>query len=100
IWFAWQSMSVLGMLLSETIPQRWGLGFAGTLAVLGMVYGLLKDRTTWLAALIAASAAIAAYALPLRLNILVAITAAVAAGLLIEHGGRALRGPDRPGESA
>lgn len=96
IWFAWQSMSVLGMALSETIPERWGIGFAGTLAVLGMVFGLLKDRTTWLAALIAGCAAIAAYALPLRLNILVAIAAAVAAGMLIEHGGRALRGADQP----
>lgn len=56
----------------------WGLGFAGTIPTLGLAYGLLAGRTTRVAAMVAASAAIAAYALPLTLNIVVAIAAAVA----------------------
>lgn len=44
----------------------------------------LFDRATWLATGVAATAAIAAFALPLKLNILVAIAAAIAVGLLIE----------------
>lgn len=91
IWGVWQAMSVLGIVLADAIPARWGLGFAGTLAVLGIVYGLVKDRTTWTAAVVAGATAIAAYALPLRLNIVIAIAAAVAAALLIEQGERALR---------
>ncbi|MNT86858.1 hypothetical protein D3C72_2271990 [compost metagenome] len=54
------------------------------LALLGVLLSLLFDRATWLATGVAATAAIAAFALPLKLNILVAIAAAVAAGLLME----------------
>ncbi|MBX3605112.1 MAG: AzlC family ABC transporter permease [Piscinibacter sp.] len=91
VWWVWQLPSLIGILLSEAIPTAWGLGFAGTLAMLGLTYGLLKDRTTWTAALVAAAAAVAAYALPLKLNIVVAIAAAVAAGLLMEQAERARR---------
>jgi predicted branched-subunit amino acid permease len=89
VWLTWQLPSVLGIVLADVIPTHWGLGFAGTLAMLGLTYGLLSDRSTWVAALIAGTAAVAAFALPLKLNILVAIAAAVAAGLMIEQAGRA-----------
>jgi predicted branched-subunit amino acid permease len=85
-WFAWQGPSVIGILASEQIPTAWGLGFAGTLALLGLTCSLLNDRATWIAAGVAGCAAVAAYALPLKLNILVAIAAAVAIGLLMDHG--------------
>lgn len=88
-WLVWQATSITGILLAEAIPTAWGLGFAGTLAMLGLTYGLLTDRSTWTAALVASAAAVAAYALPLKLNIVVAIAAAVAAGLLIEQASRA-----------
>jgi len=45
----------------------------------------LSDRATWVAAGVSACAAVAAYALPLKLNIVVAISAAVAIGMLIDH---------------
>ena len=83
-WSAWQIPSVVGILLANHVPTQWGLGFAGVLALLGLSYSLLKDRNTWVSAAVAGCAAVAAYALPLRLNILVAIAAAVAAGLLLE----------------
>lgn len=82
---AWHVMSLLGIALGHRIPQEWGLGFAGTLALLGMVYSLLADRATWLPAVVAGSAAVAAYGLPLKLNLLVAIAAAVAIGTAIDH---------------
>ena len=85
-WTAWQVPSLLGLLLADRIPTSWGIGFAGTLALLGITYSMLHDRSTWIAALVAACAAVAAYALPLKLNIVVAIAAAVAIGLLIDHG--------------
>jgi predicted branched-subunit amino acid permease len=89
LWVTWQIPSVLGILLADAVPTQWGLGFAGTLAMLGLTYGLLSDRSTWTAAVVAGSAAVAAYALPLKLNIMVAIAAAVAAGLLVEQAERA-----------
>jgi predicted branched-subunit amino acid permease len=91
IWVTWQAASIVGIVLAEGIPARWGLGFAGTLAMLGLTYGLIRDRTTWVAAAVAGTAAVAAFALPLKLNIVVAIAAAVAAGLLAEQAARAHR---------
>ena len=84
-WTSWQLPSLIGLFLGERIPAAWGLGFAGTLALLGLLLSLLNDRATWVAAGVAACAAVAAYALPLKLNIVVAIAAAVAIGLLIDH---------------
>lgn len=83
-WVSWQAASIAGMLLADRVPTAWGLGFAGTLALLGMTYSLLTDRFTAVAAVVAGSAAIAAYAMPLRLNIVVAIAAAVAAGVVMD----------------
>jgi predicted branched-subunit amino acid permease len=84
-WLAWQVPSVTGILLADVIPTQWGLGFAGVLALLGLMCTLLSDRTTWVAAVVAGGAAVVAFALPLRLNILVAIVAAVCAGLMMER---------------
>jgi predicted branched-subunit amino acid permease len=84
-WIAWQVPSLLGIALGDQIPMSWGLGFAGTLALLGLTCSLLSDRGTWIAAAVAGCAAVAAYALPLKLNIVVAISAAVAVGLMIDH---------------
>jgi predicted branched-subunit amino acid permease len=84
-WPAWQLPSLLGLWLGERVPEHWGLGFAGTLALLGLTLSLLQDRGTAVAAVVAGAAAVAAFALPLKLNILVAIAAAVAVGVLIDH---------------
>jgi predicted branched-subunit amino acid permease len=84
-WTAWQSSSIAGILLAQQIPPEWGIGFAGTLALLGLTCSLLAGRATWVAAGVAGCAAVAAYALPLKLNIVVAIAAAVAIGLLMDH---------------
>ncbi len=85
-WVAWQMPSLTGIFLADAIPVHWGIGFAGTLALLGLGLSLLTDRATGVAGLVAGCAAVAAYALPLKLNILVAIAAAVAIGLLMDHG--------------
>ena len=83
-WLGWQLPSIAGILLANAIPLSWGLGFAGVLALLGVLLSLLGDRAAWLATGVAATAAVATYALPLKLNILVAIAAAVLAGLAVE----------------
>jgi predicted branched-subunit amino acid permease len=84
-WTAWQLMSMLGIVLADVIPAQWGLGFAGSLALLGITGTLLIDRGTWIAAAVAACAAFAAFALPFHLNIVVAIAAAIAIGVLVDH---------------
>jgi predicted branched-subunit amino acid permease len=84
-WPSWQLPTLAGLLLADAIPTQWGFGFAGILALLGLMYSLLTDRASWVAAGVAAAAAVAAAALPLKLNVVVAIAAAVAVGLLIDH---------------
>jgi predicted branched-subunit amino acid permease len=84
-WVSWQLSSLVGIFAADSIPKHWGIGFAGTLALLGLTGSLLSDRSTWIAAAVSACAAVAAYAMPLKLNIVVAIAAAVAIGLLIDH---------------
>ena len=84
-WPAWQLPTLAGLLLADVIPTQWGFGFAGILALLGLLYSLLGDRASWVAAGVASAAAIAAAALPLKLNIVVAIAAAIAIGLLMDH---------------
>jgi len=84
-WCAWQGMTIVGVALADVIPSRWGLGFAGSLALLGITASLLIDRGTWIAAAVAACAAFAAFALPFHLNIVVAIAAAMAVGVLVDH---------------
>lgn len=82
---SWHLLSLVGIALADRIPPEWGLGFAGTVALLAMTCALLADRATWLPAIVAGAAAVAAYALPLKLNMLVAIAAAVAVGTIIDH---------------
>ena len=83
-WFSWVSFSVLGVVLANFIPTAWGLGFAGVLALTGILCSLATSRLRWVSAGVAGAAAVAAFALPLKLNVLVAIAAAVALCLLLE----------------
>jgi predicted branched-subunit amino acid permease len=83
-WFSWTSMSVLGVVAAHFVPTAWGLGFAGILALVGVTCSLASSRLRWVSAGIAGAAGVAAFALPLKLNILVAIAAAVAMCLVLE----------------
>jgi predicted branched-subunit amino acid permease len=81
----WQLSIVTGIVAGHGIPASWGLGFAGTMALLALTCTQLRSPVTWVAAVVAGCAAVAAYALPLKLNILVAIAAAVALGVLADR---------------
>ncbi len=84
-WLAWQTASMAGITLADSIPGHWGIGFAGTLALLALSCSLITDRITVATALLAAMAALVAYALPMKLNIVVAIASAVALGVALDQ---------------
>jgi predicted branched-subunit amino acid permease len=86
-WFGWQLPATIGVLLADVIPPQWGLAFAGVLALLGLLYSLITDGTSAIAAAVAGATAVAALGLPLRLHLVVAIIAGVAIGLLLEQRG-------------
>ncbi len=83
-WTNWMLASLLGMALANAIPVHWGLGFAGILALLGIMSSLATTRLRVLAAGVAGSVAVVTYALPLKLNIIVAIVLAIAVCLMLE----------------
>ena len=83
-WFSWVGSSLIGIALAHSIPPQWGLSFAGTLALVGILCSLATTRLRTLSVGVAGAAAVAAFALPLKLNILVAIAAAVAMCLILE----------------
>lgn len=84
-WVSWVGASLLGIALANAIPTAWGLGFAGILALVGVMCSLISTRLRVVSAGVAGAAAVAAFALPLKLNILVAIAAAVAICLMLER---------------
>jgi predicted branched-subunit amino acid permease len=77
MWCAWVSLSLLGILLANMIPQRWGLAFAGVLSLVAILCSMATTRLRVLAVLIAGLTAVASYALPLKLNIVAGIGVAV-----------------------
>jgi predicted branched-subunit amino acid permease len=83
-WVAWMGASLIGIALAHQIPVSWGLGFAGILSLLGILCSLVTSKLRVVSAGVASVVAVAAYALPLKMNIVVAIAAAVAMCLLLE----------------
>jgi predicted branched-subunit amino acid permease len=84
-WLSWIVPSLLGVALANLIPTQWGLGFAGILCLTGILCSLATTRLRAVSAVVAGVTAVVAYALPLKLNIVVAIALAVLACLLLEN---------------
>jgi predicted branched-subunit amino acid permease len=84
-WIGWQIASLAGIVLAAQVPLQWGLGFAGVLALVGILCSLSQTRLRVVSLAVAGAAAVTAYGLPLRLNILVAIAASVAVCLVLEQ---------------
>lgn len=84
-WTGWNVASLLGIAFASQIPQAWGLGFAGSLALLALLVTLIKDGRGLLSVVVGAIVAVAAWGMPMRLHIVVAIAVAVGAGLAIDR---------------
>ena len=84
-WTSWMGASVIGIVLGNLIPTAWGLGFAGVLCLVGITASLANTPVRKIAALVGGAAAVATYAMPLKLNIVIAIAAAVAVSFWLER---------------
>lgn len=87
-WSGWNIAAVCGVLFAATIPTHWGLGFAGTLALLGLLGSLMRDRSLAATVGVAGATALLAFHLPFKLHIVLAVMAAVTMGLLFDEGRR------------
>ena len=84
-WLSWQGGAVTGILLAGQIPERWQVGFAGTLALLGIMIPLTINLAALAGVVVAATVAVAAAGLPFRLGLLLAVVCGMAAALFADR---------------
>jgi predicted branched-subunit amino acid permease len=83
-WCVWQVGSVAGILLASQIPQSWGIGFAGTLALLCITIPLVINVAALVGVVVASAVAIAAAGLPYRLGLLLAVIVGMVAAMVMD----------------
>jgi predicted branched-subunit amino acid permease len=94
-WLGWQAATLIGIAFADSFPTHWQLGFAGVLALLGLGCTLLRDWASAVSASVAFVTALATRALPLRLNVVAAIAAAMTVGVACDRWAE-LRAEARP----
>ncbi len=83
-WLAWQGGSLAGIVLAGQIPQNWGIGFAGTLALLGVMIPLVVNRAALVGVAVSGGVAVLGMHWPYRLGLLAAVLAGMTAALLLD----------------
>ncbi len=84
-WLFWQAGSLIGILAAHRVPQAWGLGLAGPLALIALLIPMLATRPVQAGVVTSAVLAIAARGLPLRLGILLAVVGGITAAVMVER---------------
>ena len=85
LWLAWQIATVAGILAGAIIPASWQLEFAVPLCFLALLAPLLHDRVALIVFATAGIAAITLDAMPMRLSMICAGLAGIAAGVLSDR---------------
>ena len=84
-WSAWQVGCITGIFLGSAIPAEWGLGFAGTLAILCITVPLIINNAALCGVLIAGAVSVLAYGLPYKLGLLLAVVVGMVSAMVIEE---------------
>jgi len=84
LWSTWQLSTAAGIILGTQVPASWSLEFTLTLTFIGLVVPSLKDHAGIAAAAVAGASALLAFALPLKLGLVIASLAGIIAGLVVE----------------
>lgn len=84
-WFAWQIGSIIGIFLGSAVPAKWGLGFAGTLAILCIMVPLMINNAALCGVLVAGAISVLAYDLPYKLGLLLAVLVGMVTAMVIEE---------------
>ena len=85
LWTGWQISTAIGIFLGAQIPASWGLDFTLALTFIALVFPVIRDRPTWLAAIAAGLTSILASGLPYKLGLVTAALVGILAGLLAER---------------
>jgi len=84
-WMAWQSGSVVGIVLATRIPDSWGMAFAGSLAMLGVLIPLIVNSAALTGVVVASLAAVLGADLPYRLGLVLATVLGMVAAMLADR---------------
>ncbi|PKN94916.1 MAG: branched-chain amino acid ABC transporter permease [Chloroflexi bacterium HGW-Chloroflexi-6] len=85
LWTGWQISTAIGIFLGAQIPASWGLDFTLALTFIALVFPVIRDRPTLLAALAAGLTSILAAGLPYKLGLVTAALVGILTGLLAER---------------
>lgn len=83
-WGAWQAGSIAGILLASQIPESWGVGFAGTLALLAITIPLIINSAALAGVVVASVVAVATVELPYRLGLLLAVVVGMTVAMAVD----------------
>ena len=86
-WAAWQIGSIAGIFLGSAVPAEWGLGFAGTLAIICIMVPLAASRPAVCGVLVAGAVAVAGAGLPYKLGLLAAVLVGMLSAMAVEEVG-------------
>ncbi|NRR29225.1 AzlC family ABC transporter permease [Oxalobacteraceae bacterium] len=84
-WAAWQIGSIAGIFLGSAVPTQWGLGFAGTLAILCITVPLVASRPALAGVVVAAIVSVAGAAWPYKLGLLGAVVLGMLTAMAVEE---------------
>ena len=85
LWVVWQIMTVVGVVVGASVPDRWGLDFAVPLVFLALLVPAVDDRPTMVAALFAGAVAVLGAGWPLNLGLPAGATVGILAGATAER---------------
>ena len=84
-WAAWQIGSIAGVFLGSAVPAEWGLGFAGTLAIICIMVPLTANRPAVCGVIVAGAVAVAGAGLPYKLGLLAAVIVGMLSAMAVEE---------------
>ncbi|HEY1043165.1 MAG TPA: AzlC family ABC transporter permease [Telluria sp.] len=82
-WAAWQVGSIAGIFLGSAVPLEWGLGFAGTLAIICIMVPLIAGRAAATGVAVAAVTAVLLNGIPYKLGLLAAVFAGMISAMVV-----------------
>jgi predicted branched-subunit amino acid permease len=84
-WAAWQVGSIAGIFLGSAVPPEWGLGFAGTLAIVCIMVPLVVNHAALVGVLVSGAVAVLAYQMPYKLGLLAAVVVGMLSAMVVEE---------------
>jgi len=81
----WQVSTAAGIFLGARVPPAWSLDFTLPLTFIGLLASVVTDRAAVTAAAVAGGVALIAATMPLKLGLMLAAAAGIAAGLMAER---------------